>query len=126
MTKSYPVVYGYVRVSDRQEGAAQELRDELATWCAREGWHLGAVFTDVSAGIDVDDRIGFLGLLDALALPQARGAVVLDPAQLSPRPELITRMMRKMRATGSAVVCRSGELPPMALKHCQGQPELTS
>jgi hypothetical protein len=119
-----PLVYGYVRSMVDDPAYQSECREQIAAWCAREGWHLGAVFCD-SGGVLDDERIGFRGLLDALSLPNAVGAVALNSLHLSPRPHIVTSMVLHIRRKGCALKLRDGELPDEARRLCQGQPELT-
>lgn len=118
-----PVVYGYVRVLVDNDLFTRDCKEQLASWCAKEGWHLGGVFVDVGGPLD-DDRVGFRGLLDALALPQASAAVLLNSLHLSPRPDVTAHLVRGIRRTSSAVRLRDGELPEQARRMCLGQPEL--
>lgn len=121
----YPVVYGYVRTSTDRPEAVAALQEEVRGWCAKAGWHLGAIFTDVGAALDAEERIGFGGLLDALGTSTARAAVVIDPSHLSSNPEVVISLVNQIRRTGSALVCRTGALPEAAQKLCQGQPSLS-
>jgi hypothetical protein len=66
------LVYGYVRSPFERPEYLAGCRDALASWCAREGWNLGAVFTDIASAVDVDGRLGFRGLLDAEVPPGSR------------------------------------------------------
>jgi hypothetical protein len=119
---SAPVVYGYVRVLVDNDVFVRECKDQIAVWCAREGWHLGAVFSD-SGGPLSDDRIGFAGLVDALALPDAVAVVVLNPLHLSPRAEVTASLVESIRHTGCEVRVRDGELPEPARRLCLGRRE---
>ncbi|MGW5052221.1 hypothetical protein [Actinokineospora sp. NPDC004072] len=118
-----PVVYGYVRVLVDNEVFVRECKEQLASWCAREGWVLGAVFTDSGGPLD-DDRIGFRGLLDALSMPNSSAAVLLNAVHLSPREDVAARLVKAIRRTGCAVWLRDGELPDQARRLCLGQSEL--
>lgn len=121
-----PLVYGYVRSSlDRPEYVAG-CREALQTWCAREGWHLGGVFTDVGSSLDIEGRIGFRGLLDAVAMPASSGVVLVDGAHLASRVEVVTELVRLIRRTGAAIRIMDGGLPPDAERLCQGQAEWRS
>ena len=55
-----PVVYGYVRSMVDDSTYVAECKEQLASWCAREGWALGAVFVDCGGAVD-DERIGGRG-----------------------------------------------------------------
>ncbi|GLZ40925.1 hypothetical protein Acsp05_45490 [Actinokineospora sp. NBRC 105648] len=109
-----PLVYGYVRVVTDDPLFVRSCREALAAWCAREGWHLGAVFTDIGSPLDVDNRIGFRGLLDAVILPRTTAVVMLDSGHLSSRIEVATELVRQLRRAGVAVRVRDGDLPPGA------------
>lgn len=122
---TYPLVYGYVRSSLDRPAYVSTCQESIHTWCAQAGWHLGAIFTDIGAALDSTDRIGFRGLLDALALPQSAAAVVLSAAHLSPRDHVVHDLVRQIRSTGAAVLLRDGRLPAEAARLCVGQPELT-
>lgn len=121
----YPLVYGYVRSSLDRPNYVADCQEAIRQWCAREGWMVGAIFTDVGAALDSTDRLGFRGLLDALHLPQAAGAVILSAAHLSSRTDIAVNLVRQIRATGSAVMVRDGDLPDEAQRLCTGQSELT-
>ncbi|MGX7829087.1 recombinase family protein [Actinokineospora sp. 24-640] len=108
--QDFLLVYGYVRSMVDDQSYVSECKEQLAAWCAREGWRLGAVFTDSGGALD-DDRIGFRGLLDALSLPQASAAVVLNAGHLSPRPDRVARLVECVRRRGCVVRLRDGELP---------------
>jgi len=118
-------MYGYVRSSIERQAYVATCRETLEQWCARAGWNLGGVFTDVGAPLDSVDRIGFRGLLDALSLPNAAGVVLVDGAHLSPRPEVVTLLARQIRRTGASILVMDGELPPEAQQLLSGQPEFT-
>lgn len=105
-----PLVYGYVRSVVDDSAYVAECKEQLASWCARQGWRLGAVFVDSGGALD-DDRIGFRGLVDAVSLPQASAVVVLNASHLSPRPELVVRLVEVIRRAGCVVRLRDGELP---------------
>ncbi|MFC5288213.1 hypothetical protein ACFPM7_14225 [Actinokineospora guangxiensis] len=72
-----PVVYGYVRSMVDDPTCVAECKEQLGSRCTREGWALGTVFVDCGGAVD-DERIGFPGLLDALALPTASAALALN------------------------------------------------
>jgi len=120
-----PLMYGYIRSSLERPEYVAACRETLEQWCARAGWNLGGVFTDVGGSLDSVDRIGFRGLLDALGLPNAAGVVLVDGAHLSPRPEIVTSLARQIRRTGASILVMDGELPPEAMKLCQGQREFS-
>lgn len=123
MSKKLPVVYGYIRAMVDDPEYVRDCRDALASWCAREGWHLKAVFSDCGGAFD-DERIGFRCLLDALSLPGVAGAVALNPLHLSPRPHVVTSLVLHIRRKGAALRLRDGELPDEARRLCAGQPAL--
>lgn len=77
MKNSYPLDYGYVHNVREQPERFVEAKEAIEVWCVGEGWHLGAVFADVGSLLDLDDRIGLRGLVQALAVPKA-SAVVLN------------------------------------------------
>ncbi|GLZ37710.1 recombinase family protein [Actinokineospora sp. NBRC 105648] len=99
----YPLVYGYVRSIADDSEFVHSCRDRLAVWCVREGWNLGAVFTDVGSPLDVENRVGFRGLLDAAAMPAASAVVLLDEGHLSSRADVVDDLKRQLRRTGVAV-----------------------
>ncbi|MFC5290911.1 recombinase family protein [Actinokineospora guangxiensis] len=117
-----PVVYGYVRSMVDDSTYVAECKEQLASWCAREGWVLDAVFVDSGGALD-DERIGFRGLLDALSLPQAAAVVVLNAVHLSPKADIAVRLVQGIRRTGCALKLRDGELPEQARRLWLGEPE---
>ncbi|MDQ3576640.1 MAG: hypothetical protein M3443_03360 [Actinomycetota bacterium] len=84
---------------------------------------LGGTFTDIGSPLDVDDRVGFSGLLQALSMPSVNAAVILHSSHLSSRAEIVTSLVAKIRRTGASLWARDGQLPEMAKKHCAGQAE---
>ncbi|RZS45092.1 resolvase-like protein [Herbihabitans rhizosphaerae] len=116
-----PLVYGYVCSSLDRPDFIGSCKDTLADWCVREGWRLGGVFTDVGAPQESVDRVAFSGLLDALNMPRAAGVVVVDGAHLSPRAEIVFRLVRQIRQRNAAVLVMDGGLPTAAERLCRGQ-----
>lgn len=119
----HPVVYGYVHNVREQPERFAEAKEQIELWCVGEGWHLGAVFSDVGSLLDVEDRIGFRGLVQALAMPNASAAVLLTSCHLSCRPDVVAVLVNHIRRTGAAVWLRDGVLPEVAQKLCRGQAE---
>ncbi|MCG8914902.1 recombinase family protein [Actinokineospora sp. PR83] len=107
------VVFGYVRsVSDRP-GYVEGCKETLAWWCAREGWELWTVFTDVCSGVlEADERPGFTGLLDALDMRPAAAVVVVDGGHLSHRVEVVASLVRELVLRGIEPWVMDGGLPP--------------
>ncbi|UVS80604.1 recombinase family protein [Actinokineospora sp. UTMC 2448] len=116
-----PVVYGYVRALVEDDAYVRDCKEQLATWCAREGWALQAVFTDCGGALD-DDRVGFRGLLNALAMPDSSAAVVLGSLHLSPRADVVARLVRAVRRTGCTLEVRDKDLPEIARRLCLARP----
>ncbi|WP_436495563.1 hypothetical protein [Actinokineospora sp. HUAS TT18] len=121
MTQTSPLVYGYIHNVREQPARLAEAKERLELWCVRQGWHLGATFADVGSLLDVEDRVGFRGLVQALAMPHATAAILLDSRHLSPRAEVAAALVNQIRRTGAAVWVRDGELPETALKLTKGQ-----
>ncbi|MBC6451642.1 hypothetical protein [Actinokineospora xionganensis] len=117
----YPLVYGYVHNVREQPERFAEAKEQIELWCVSEGWHLGAVYSDVGSLLDVEDRIGFCGLVQALAMPDAAAAVLLNRDHLSYRPDVVAALVNQIRRTGAAVWLRDGELPEIAKKLRRGQ-----
>ncbi|WP_436501793.1 recombinase family protein [Actinokineospora sp. HUAS TT18] len=121
MTPIPPLVFGYIHSVREHPERLAEAKQRLELWCARESWHLGATFTDVGSPLDLGGRVGFGGLVQALSLPRATAAVVLEVCHLSSRPDVVATLVDKIRRTGAAVWVRAGELPENALKLTAGQ-----
>ncbi|OLR89542.1 recombinase family protein [Actinokineospora bangkokensis] len=110
------MVFGYVRsVSDRP-GYLAACREQLAIWCARQGWELRAVFTDTCSGLDVEDRPGFRGLLAALADHQAAAVVLPDGGHLSRTVEVVDVLAAQLLAHGVELRVMDGGLPPVVVR----------
>lgn len=111
-----PLVYGYARSGTVRPGFLDHCREALEIWCAREGWELGAVFTDICSALDTEDRIGFRGLLDALRTPagdrRAVAVVLVDDSHLSWRADAVTELVTQFRRASATVRIRDGGLPP--------------
>lgn len=117
-----PLVYGYARSGVDRPGFLDACREELQTWCAREGWELGAVFTDICSALDTEDRPGFRSLLGAVTGPKRAAAIVLvDGGHLSWRIDVVTELVAQIRRTGAAVRIMDGALPPAAARLCTSQ-----
>lgn len=114
-------VYGYVRSSIDRPDYIKQCVEEIEQWCAREGMALGGTFTDVGAPLDAEDRIGFGGLLQALELSNAGGAVILDSSHLSPRADVVVTLVNQIRRKGASLHVKDGELPAAARPHQQEQ-----
>jgi DNA invertase Pin-like site-specific DNA recombinase len=110
--RSAEVVLGYVRsVSDRP-AFMTGCKAALATWCAKNGWELRVVFTDVCSGLDVEDRPGFQGLLDALGNHQAAVVVLVDGGHLSHEVEVVEELSTLVALRGAELRVMDGGLPP--------------
>lgn len=121
-----PLVYGYVwSTRDRPEYIA-ECQEALRQWCARQGWELGAIFTDVGAPLDSADRIGLRGMLDAVSLPNAAGIAVLGSGHLSPRVDVVVELVHQLRRLGAAVFVMDGGLPEEATGRSQPERRQTT
>ncbi|CRK57047.1 hypothetical protein [Alloactinosynnema sp. L-07] len=116
------LVFGYTRSGVDRPGFLEACREALETWCSREGWELGAVFTDVCSALDTEDRVGFRGLLGAVTGPKRAAAVVLvDGGHLSWQADVVTELVAQIRRTGAAVRIMDGGLPPAAARLCTSQ-----
>ncbi|MBC6451005.1 hypothetical protein [Actinokineospora xionganensis] len=121
MKRQAPLVYGYLHNVREQPEWFAEAKERLELWCVSEGWHLGATFSDVGSLLDVEDRVGFRGLVQALGMPQASAAVVLNSVHLSYRADVVTALVAQIRRTKAAIWVQDGGLPDMAQKLCRGQ-----
>lgn len=97
------LAYGYVRTSTPEPTYAHACGDLLHQWASDTGWELGAVFRDVDVDSSQLIRPALAGLLDALSLPHATLAIVVDSRQLSRKPEILRRFTSAIRRTGSHI-----------------------
>jgi len=106
------LVYGYVRSPEPEPAYANACAQVLDWWATAAGWELGAVFRDVGVCSSQLTRPGFTGLLDALRLPDAAMAIVVEKRHLSRRTDGVKRIRAAIRQTGSGLRILADELKP--------------
>jgi hypothetical protein len=104
------LVYGYVRSPGPEPTYANSCAQVLDWWATAAGWELGAVFRDVGVCSSQLTRPGFTGLLDALLLPDAAMAIVVEKRQLSRKPDGLKRLRATIHQTGSGLRILADEL----------------
>ncbi|MFI9835180.1 hypothetical protein ACIHIX_46830 [Streptomyces sp. NPDC051913] len=96
-----PLVFGYLRHTGN---AARHtaLTSCLAEYCRSHELTLCGIFTDREQAVALHSP-AFIGLLDALTLPDIYGAVVPVLSHLGPRPVAAERK-RRITATGARLI----------------------
>jgi hypothetical protein len=98
------LVFGYLRMEEPDESEIARLRNELASFCLGQGFHLGGVFCDRGVAEDAIARVGFAGALDALRVPESYALLVPSREHLSGL-ELVERaLVRMVNRTGCWVL----------------------
>jgi hypothetical protein len=99
---AFPQVFGYLRHVTGGLPRHTALVDCLTEYCDRHELTLCGVFTERDATVIIRSP-AFVGLLDALELPDAYGAVVPALSHLGPKG-LITERKRQMTAAGARLI----------------------
>ncbi|MET8763033.1 hypothetical protein [Lentzea sp. NPDC004782] len=99
-----PLVYGYVRSTERRRSYIHACRRVLLGFCASERLRLCGVFIDQGVGPDSVVRPGFTGLCDVLRLPDSFAAVVIDTRHLSLDTQVAALLAQQVRSTGARLV----------------------
>lgn len=111
-----PYVYGYLRHTASSAARHSALADSLAEYCRQHELTLCGLFTEREATADVNSP-AFVGLLDALALPDAYGVVLPARSHLGPkciaaeRERQIDALSTRLIVVRSAAPRRSRERP---------------
>jgi hypothetical protein len=106
---AFPQVFGYLRHVTGGLSRHAALVSCLTEYCRQHELRLCAVFTDREATTTVRSP-AFVGLLDALELPETYGAVVPALSHLGPR-RVATDRQRQITAPGTRlIVVRSTRL----------------
>jgi hypothetical protein len=118
---AFPKVFGYLRYAAGGPARHAALADCLAEYCRQHELTLCGVFTDRQAAMALHSP-AFVGLLNALELPDTYSAVVPALSHLGPErlvPERMRQIAEKgtrlivIRSTGmSALLTRSGHAKP--------------
>jgi hypothetical protein len=95
-------VFGYVRHVTGGLARHAALVDCLADYCRRHELTLCGVFTDRDASLAVRSP-AFVGLLDALELPDTYGAVIPALGHLGPK-RIVVERKRQITATNTRLV----------------------
>ncbi|WP_234379935.1 hypothetical protein [Streptomyces caniscabiei] len=99
---SGPQVFGYVRHVTGGLARHTALVDCLSDYCRRHELTLCGVFTDRAATFGVRSP-AFVGLLDALELPDAYGALIPSLSHLGPK-RIAAERKRQIAAAGTQLV----------------------
>ncbi|SHI08488.1 hypothetical protein [Streptomyces sp. 3214.6] len=99
---AFPQVFGYLRHVTGGMSRHTALVDCLTEYCDRHELTLCGVFTDRDATVIIRSP-AFVGLLDALELPETYGAVVPAPSHLGPKG-LGTERKRQITATRARLI----------------------
>ncbi|MFF7143538.1 hypothetical protein ACFZB5_20195 [Streptomyces nodosus] len=99
---TFPQVFGYLRHITGGMARHAALVDCLTEYCRRHELALDGVFTDRDATVAVHSP-AFVGLLDALELPDSYGAVVAALSHLGPR-RVAAERTRQIEATGARLI----------------------
>ncbi|MFF7991697.1 hypothetical protein ACFZDG_18120 [Kitasatospora xanthocidica] len=93
-----PLVYGYLRLIGSGRERESALQASLLEYCRQHELQLWGVFTE-RENLGSRQSAAFTGLLDALVLPDAYGAVLPARAHFGPRPVAAQRR-RQIAALG--------------------------
>jgi hypothetical protein len=99
---AYPQVFGHLRHVTCGQARHAALVDCLAEYCRRHELALCGVFTDRDATRAIRSP-AFVGLVDALELPDTYGAVVPALSHLGPKG-IGTERKRQIAATGTRLI----------------------
>lgn len=99
---AFPQVFGYLRHVTGGLVRHAALVDCLTDYCRRHELALCGVFTDRDATVAIRSP-AFVGLVDALELPDTYGAVVPALSHLGPRG-IGTERKRQITATGARLI----------------------
>lgn len=97
-----PHVFGYIRHVTGGQARHAALVDCLTEYCRRHELTLCGVFTDLEATVTVRSP-AFVGLLDALELPDTYGTVIPVLSHLGPKRTASERK-RQMAATSTRLI----------------------
>lgn len=97
-----PQVFGYLRHVTGGLARHAALVDCLAEYCHRHELTLCGIFTDREATVAVRSP-AFVGLLDALELPDTYGTVVPAPSHIGPR-RIAAERRRQITATSTRLI----------------------
>jgi hypothetical protein len=98
------IVYGYVHRAKADEVGLASDRKEITRYCRSRGYHLVTIFCDRKAPDNELLRAGFVGLLDALSLPDSYGVVVTEQSALSSQAPVRQTMMSMVDWTAATVI----------------------
>ncbi|WP_254409792.1 hypothetical protein [Streptomyces sp. AC495_CC817] len=110
-----PQVFGYVRHVTHGLARHTALVDCLADYCRRHELTLCGVFTDREATSAVRSP-AFVGLLDALELPDTYGSVIPALSHLGPK-RVAAERKRQIAATSTRLVVIRSITPTTGRKH---------
>ncbi|MDX3067123.1 hypothetical protein ABZ517_10385 [Streptomyces scabiei] len=110
-----PQVFGYVRHVTGGLARHAALIDCLADYCRRHELTLCGVFTDRDATLAVRSP-AFVGLLDALELPDTYGAVIPALGHLGPK-RIAAKRKRQIAATNTRLVVIRSPRPATGRAH---------
>ncbi|MER7179085.1 hypothetical protein ABT404_06305 [Streptomyces hyaluromycini] len=99
---AFPQVFGYLRHITGGLARHSALVDCLTEYCRRHELALGGVFTDRDATVAIRSA-AFVGLVDALQLPAAYGAVVPALSHLGPK-NIGAERRRQVAATSTRLL----------------------
>lgn len=99
---AFPQVFGYLRHVTGGPARHTALVDCLTDYCRRHELALCGVFTERDATVAIRSP-AFVGLLDALELPEIYGAVVPSLSHLGPRG-IGTERKRQIGRTGDRLI----------------------
>jgi hypothetical protein len=99
---AFPQVFGYLRYVTGGLVRHAALVACLTDYCSRHELALCSVFTDRDATVAIRSP-AFIGLLDALELPDAYGTVVPALSHLGPR-NIANERKRRITATGTRLI----------------------
>lgn len=103
-SSSFPLVYGYIRSSARRPSYARACRRVLARFCQAERLRLCTAFIDQGFAPQSVTRPGFVGLCDALRLPDSFAALAVDVRHLSPDMAVAATLVGQVRDTGARLL----------------------
>ncbi|MFG2936689.1 hypothetical protein [Streptomyces sp. NPDC048282] len=99
---AFPQVFGYLRHITGGLARHAALVDCLTEYCRRHELTLGGVFTDRDATVAIRSA-AFVGLVDALQLPDIHGVVVPALSHLGPKG-IGAERRRQITATGTRLL----------------------
>ncbi|KFG05946.1 hypothetical protein IQ61_27430 [Streptomyces scabiei] len=105
-----PRVFGYLRHITGSAARHTALADCLTEYCRSHELTLSGVFTDREPAVAIRAP-AFVGLLDALELPDTYGVLVPALGHLGPRPVAAERK-RQITATGVRLIVVRSARPP--------------